>query len=446
MELPESWHTWPTARKAEHCVEYMSRERMDYTLLWLLRHWDLSSRCEGLKGLFALMSRMRISRREAESKDFQDTVTERFDKTGVRPVAPGCMTYSFRKQTAMDKALQKAREPAENGGWPSVYRLVMFQMRPGLFMAFSSWQDALLFVRDLAVRGRFDIAPSMPGELQEFALHDWKPLKLLYENQLEGHMSRIILDCDCYPSEFPHFTTSELQRLMEELPVLFAQLLFKEGLVAQDGAVRCYYKSKSRQGKLSCHVVTNVFGFSTEEVARFFTMVFKAPFQSVRDAFKGVTKTWAHVPKDGFPFQLLVDVAPMHGRHQFSTPFVGKPGETPPFVTRLFHVSDRGRCVRVEEPPWMQDPGSNLPTSPYALDVLRSVSISALSHDLVPLVIPPGYSYRPTIRSTFVQPEPVGEAGGEGPLCKKSRTFPGSALDGPLKAKVIACAACLALL
>jgi len=431
MKIPDGWEGWAVEKKAAHCIEYMKGQRIDYTLLWLLRHWDLASRCEGLKSLFALISNMRITRKEAESQAFQDKVTSCFDSLGVRPVAPECMTYSFRKQTALDKAQRKAER---DEGWPHVFRLVMFQMRPGLFMVFSSWQDALLFVRDLCARGRFDIAPSPPGEIHEFDRVDSRPLKLLYENQLEGHLSRIILDCDCYPAEFPHFTLPELEGLMEEIPVLFAQLLFKEGLV-RGGPIRCYYKKKSRQGKVSCHVVTNVFGFSTEQVADFFAIVFKEPFQSVRDTFKGATKTWAHVPKDGFPFQLLVDVAPMHGRHQFSTLFVGKPGETPPFVTRLVEVSNHGQTVRVEEPAWMQDPESNLPTSPYALDVLRSVSIGALSHDLVPLVIPSGYSYRPAIRSTFVQHR-TDETMHEGPLKKKGKTWTGSVFDGPLKSKV----------
>ena len=444
VELPEGWDGAPPQEKAEFCVKYMRARRIDYTLLWYLQLWDTAMECTGLHALFVMLASFRISRAEAMSPAFQRRVTDEFERLGVRPIVPDSGVYSFRK----DPCKAKAKQAVEDGRWPRIHHPVMFQMRPGLFMMFPGWQDALIAVRELACKRFVEVVPSSAEDLAELeGTQRCYLTKLLYENQLgAGHLTRLIMDCDCKPGEFPQFTRKELECMIEAIPRKFGQLLFKEGLVKK-GTIRCHFKLKSRPDKVSCHVITNIVGTSTQDLAGLFSVLFKRPFEPYRRTFVEVTKNWAHVPKDGFPFQLFADFATMGGNHQFSTLFVGKkgqdgkPDETPPTVTKVVEISDGGKSVVEKDTPWRHDEDSNLPTSTHALEHLQGACIGAILPEMISVTVPDNFSYDPPLAQVAGKHKRETKTDDmvDGPLRKLAK--PKSPLDGPLKNKVcfIAC-------
>jgi hypothetical protein len=378
MDLPRDWAAMDTAARAGWCIEALDRAGCDYSLLLYLRHWKFAERCEGLRPLLTFIQKLEIPEGEAASAQFHRRVCKEFGSRGVVPVAPERFTYSRTKAGAWLKA--------EQARWPQPMLMVQFQMRPGPFFVFFSWQDALIFVRRLGTERSFRVDPvlpdpSIPNQLVDYTETRRERLDLLYENQTVNP-TRLYLDCDAKEAEFG-LPVPVLRQLIEKVPpYLYGELLRLKAIRPTD-TVCFYLKDKTREHKASMHISTNILGVSTEGIKRVLNAIFVEPLQEARLMHKK-TKTWLHLDRKQFPLGALVDTAPFHGRHQLSTLYVEKNGCTqyPRFV-RTVTITDAGRSVAVTEVDWAGEPDAHLPTSPHALQSLYS---TCFSHPLTSMV------------------------------------------------------------
>lgn len=378
MDLPRDWSAMDTKARAGWCIEELGRRGCDYTLLLYLRHWDFVKRCEGLRPLLTFVERLEIPRGEASSRDFHQRVCEEFGRRGVAPVAPERFTYSRTKAGAWQKA--------EQAGWPQPRAMVQFQMRPGPFFVFFSWQDALIFVRRLGEERSFRVQPvvpdpSIPGQVVDYTEARREPLDLLYENQ-SAYPTRLYLDCDAKEAEFG-LPVPVLRQLIEQVPLYLYKELVRIKAIQPSDTVQFFLKDKTREHKASMHICTNILGVSTEDFKRVLTAIFVEPLAEVR-AVQKRTKTWLHLDKKRFPLGALVDPAPFHGRHQLSTLYVEKKGSTqyPRFV-KIVTISKGGDSVETVDVAWADEPDAHLPTSPHALPSLYH---TCFSHPLTAMV------------------------------------------------------------
>jgi len=378
MDLPRDWAALDTRARAGWCIEELGRRGCDYTLLLYLKHWDYLRQCEGLRPLLTFIQRLDITQGEASSREFHKRVCEEFGRRGVAPVAPGRFTYSRTKAGAWQKA--------EQARWPQPMVMVQFQMRPGPFFVFFSWQDALIFVRELGTTRSFRVEPVAPDPSIQHQIVDYtearrERLDLLYENQTVNP-TRLYLDCDAKEAEFG-LPVPVLRQLIEKVPLYFYEELLRLKAIRPTDTVQFYLKDKTREHKASMHVCTNILGVSTDDLRRVLTAIFVDPLGEERAVHKR-TKTWLHLDRTRFPLGALVDVAPFHGRHQLSTLYVEKQGSTqyPRFV-RIVTVTDGGKSVTATDVEWAGDPDAHLPTSAHAL---QSLYHTCFSHPLTTMV------------------------------------------------------------
>ena len=378
MDLPREWGAMDTEARAGWCIERLTGMGCDYTLLLYLRHWDFARQCEGLKPLITFIQRLDMASGEASSRQFHRRVCEEFDRRGVAPVAPERFTYSRTKAGAWQKA--------EQAGWPQPRVMVQFQMRPGPFFVFFSWQDALIFVRQLGTKRSFRVEPVLPdpsitGQVIDYTESRIERLDLLYENQTVNP-TRLYLDCDAKEAEFG-LPVAILRQLIEKIPLYLYEELLRLKAIRTTDTVQFFLKDKTRDHKASMHICTNILGVSTDDIKRVLNAIFVEPLQEAR-AVQKTTKTWLHLDRQKFPLGALVDPAPFHGRHQLSTLFVEKHGSThyPRFV-KILTVTDGGKSVTATDVDWAGDPDAHLPTSAHAL---QSLYHTCFSHPLATMV------------------------------------------------------------
>jgi len=367
------------AEHARRCIQELDERGCDYTVLWLAKHYDFLARFSGgEKILNFLEGEMGLSRMQAQDPGFHGEITEEFVRRGVENRHPKRYVSAYYKEELFN--LER------DAGWPEPYIPFLFQMRPGGFYLFWSWQTAFHWLRYKTIH---DNASPFAREGPQ----------LFYECQIVGYPARIILDCDAYLEEFGgRLSMHELQGIVAKIPVYFVTRLGEMGAIKREDVVVVVEKDKSRGGKASRHFVFNIIGIPTGDIKNVLHRVFVAQFQDERAEYNRRRKefgkdpantgkcptAWGHIDvKKGFPPALLTDTSTMHGRNQFSTLFCGKAGEEPPRISRIWRISNHGQDVQVKNGPWAGE--RHVPDHASAISMLGLACYSSLIPDAVTL-------------------------------------------------------------
>ena len=354
------------AGHAEACIHQMLSNGRDYTLLLYLRFWDFLDTFPKGKQLKEFIEiEMQLRREQVESQEFHDRVNAEFNSRKIQDLAPKRMVHAYRKE--------ELYQLMADANWPEPYFPYIIQMRPGVFIAFSTWQSGFRHIVYMTGCG----------------FHEYQtrllPCVMTYECQ-SVVPSRIIIDCDAYEKEFEGIMTlPELQEVMSDVPRWFVMRLVQIGAIDKYTTVKVVEKEKSRGSKASRHFIFNIVGMPRGDIANVLNRIFVVPFRLIRDQHR-VSKNWKHVDPSTAEWQgLICDIATMHGSNQFSTVFVGKPGEKPPGMTWIQEIQygDGEALVIKKAAPWSgQD---HVPTHPDALEMLYMSCFSHPLHDMVPL-------------------------------------------------------------
>lgn len=354
------------SESADLCIQELDKRGCDMGLLLYLRHgWDMLASCQhGQRVLHFVEVDMRLTRAEVEVDEFHARVQEIFRSRPIRPIAPRRTVFAY----FMDLMWSKE----ENAQWPQPYFPYVLQMKPGYFILFTTWQDLFLELRHIAVNRRFQNAD----------------LKQLYEKQIPGRPSRIILDLEMYEAHLGgRMSARELEECMADVPRWFVTRLTEIGAISPKARVTAVQKvktrpdAKSRGMKVSSHIIFNIAGLTKGDQMAVLRKIFADPVQELRAEYKK-TGSLAHVDlKDGFPKELLGDLSAMHGTCQFATLFAMKPGEGYPRLEHVYRITDGGRTVVREPAPWAGQ--THEPTHADALEMLR---LACFSHPLEDMV------------------------------------------------------------
>lgn len=331
------------ASQARRCIEALDSRQQDITMLWWLRKpkW-LQQFKAGLDLMDWAGNVMKLRESEFSGEEFQHEVSREFSRRGVRPVAPERVVANWSKDTAKRMCLEEK--------WPKPFFPVMLQTRPaadqkgsGAFIMFSSWQDALLALQDMARTKvyRYEKGPKIYAA------------NMVYENQLVDMAGydfpcRIILDCDAKEAQFGgRYTLDQLRQSIDAVPQWFARRLVEIGAILKTDKVVVYEKEKSRSGKASRHYIFNVVGLSTWDTQTVLREIFGAEIEKERDAEREAAQQGSVLQKakksKAKQTTLLpqpwhvTDPVPHHGRGQYSMLgfFDAKKGETQcPGITR----------------------------------------------------------------------------------------------------------------
>ncbi len=345
---------WESAH-ADASIARMDALGLDYTQLLALRHWEWLDQLEFGRRLkqFAEMQ-LGLSRREAASEAFHWRVDAVFRERGVTALAPGRRVEAYRQEELL--ALHRA------AGWPEPHTPYLVQMRPGVFILFSSWRDGFLAVRDMTASGMYR---AKDGRMLDVGL--------VYEKQMVGVPSRIILDCEArVEAEFGRrMTRAALEANMRRVPETLVRKLARMEAIKGSDVVRFYVKNKSRGDKVSFHFVSNILVEPTADGRNALRRAFVDGFEEAR-AVARKTRSMAHAVKDGrCAPELHVDASTLHGRNQFSCVFSRKPGEEPCVIeARLDVRAGGGEAAAVESHASALAGERHVPTHARALDML----------------------------------------------------------------------------
>jgi hypothetical protein len=321
---------------ALRCIAALDKHRQDITMLWWLKQpkW-LAQFKAGRELLHWAQNIMEVSGRVLTSDEFQSEVHRVFQQRGVCPVAPERVVANWKKETTKEMCLKEQ--------WPKPFLPVMLQAKraqdqkgSGAFILFSSWQDAMIALREMAKTKTFHYAKGSKIFLAS----------MVYENQLTDmagydYPCRIILDCDAKEAQFGNrYTLEQLADCISEVPAWFTSQLIRIGAIKPADEVVVYEKEKSRKGKASRHYIFNIVGLSTWDIQAVLREVF-LPFIEKDKAGSGKQKK---TPKSDLPKPWHVtDTVPHHGRGQYSVLgfFDEKKGETecPALTKRLVIVN-----------------------------------------------------------------------------------------------------------
>lgn len=299
----------------------LDSQQQDITMLWWLQQpkW-LQQFKAGRDLLDWAINKMKIPPAQFTSKEFQLEVSVEFNARGVRPVCPERVVANWKKDTVKALGLQEK--------WPKPYFPVMLQTRPGegqegsgAFIMFSSWQDAMIALREMAKTKRFHYAKGKKSY----------PATMVYENQLvdmDGYdfPCRIILDCDAKEAQFSgRYTLERLGEAISRVPEWFSKRLVEIHAIKPTDRVVVYEKEKSRRGKASRHYIFNIVGLSTWDTQAVLKEIFWKEIEKEKQA--GQEEKLA--PLMPHPWQ-VTDPVPHHGRGQYSVLgfFDAKKGET----------------------------------------------------------------------------------------------------------------------
>jgi hypothetical protein len=369
------------AEYALACIARMDTEKLDFTMLWLVKHWDWLSRFKaGLDLRYWIENSMGLHRQEVCCEEFHNQVTKVHAQRGVRRIAPSRMVWAIRKAELYDKVKLAA--------WPKPYFPFMIQTRPpvateeelksrdgfrraGVFVMFSNWQDGFFKIIEIASCHVLKDQNGNPlrdysGEIHQVAI--------LYENQitkLEGRdcPCRIILDCDLSCAKFEdRFSLDDMIKSTEQVPIWFVKRLAEINAIKKTDVVVVIEKDKSRPGKVSKHYTFNLLGLSKGEIFQVLNEIFKKPFMAKK---KGL-KVTASVDYDGLiePYE-IADTSTMHGNNQFSTVLMHDPKKKEsrnPVQTVSIKISNGGTLVERKKTPWARV--ANDPDHPHAMHML----------------------------------------------------------------------------
>ena len=364
------------ATPARRCIEALDAKQQDITMLWWLRHphW-LKLFKAGTDLLDFATNRMKVPESECKAKAFHTEVTREFRARGVRPVAPDRVAENWNKNRAKELCLEQK--------WPKPFFPVMLQTRPGegqdgsgAFVVFSSWQDAVIALREMARTKRYR------GKDRKSY-----PATMVYENQLVDmagydYPCRIILDCDAKPAQFGGgFTLDQLRASIDRVPEWFAKRLVEIGAIKSTDLVVAYEKEKSREGKASRHYIFNVVGLSTWETQAVLREIFGKKLEEEKELDdRRRKKREASLPE---PWH-VTDPVPHHGRGQYSVLgfFDVKKGETEfPSITKRLAILD-GKLAAEPQPCKIPRKDCSL-EHPLALKLLHRACYTCPTDDFI---------------------------------------------------------------
>lgn len=377
---------------AARCIEALDLKRQDITMLWWLQHpkW-LQQFKAGRDLLDWAVNTMGVPPMECAGKEFQREVSAVFEIRGVIPVAPERVVAFWNKDATKQMCLQEK--------WPKPYFPVMLQTRPaegqkdsGAFIIFSSWQDAVIALREIAKTKRFHYAKGK----RSYAAN------MVYENQLvdmDGYdyPCRIILDCDAKEAEFGgRYTLDTLREAISRVPAWFTKRMVEIRAIRPTDRVVVYEKEKSRKGKASRHYVFNIVGLSTWDTQAILREIFWAETEREKKLEKKPELLLPH------PWH-VTDQVPHHGRGQYSVLgfFDANKGETecPAVTTRMEFVN--GELVGGPTPCKITRAASTL-DHPMALKLLHRVCYSCPVKDFV--TMSPEYMRQRQVSPSFHWP------------------------------------------
>jgi hypothetical protein len=332
------------ASDAAKCIQALDDQQQDITMLWMLKKPSWLIQFKAGRDLYDWARNiMHVSEAAMTSKDFQGEVFRVFAERGIRAVAPQRVVANWQKNTAKEMCLQER--------WPKPFFPIMLQAKrapdqqgSGAFIVFSSWQDAMIALREMAKTKTYYYAKGKKAYLAS----------MVYENQLtdmEGYdyPCRIILDCDAKEAQFEHrFTLQQLVKCIEEVPTWFTRELIRIGAIKPTDEVVVYEKEKSRKGKASRHYIFHIVGLSTWDIQAVLRAVFLPYLQADASDSRKRKRPEPDTPE---PWQ-VTDTVPHHGRGQYSVLgfFDERKGETEcPAITRRLvivngEITKTGMC------------------------------------------------------------------------------------------------------
>lgn len=382
---------------AAQCIQALKASQQDISMLFLLKELDwLRSFSAGIALVDWIRYDMKLRFSVISSPEFQLEVKREFEQggSGLNPVAPERFVFAVTKD--------EAKRLCWDAQWPRPFFPVMLQTRPGnaagfikraqwkqkdrdptykpgVFIIYSCWSDALHALVCMAGRKEF----------KEF------PAEVVYENQIVDlgpkhftYPCRVILDCDAKLSEFNNeFTLAELRESIDRVPLWYVQQLLKLGAIKRTDRVWVTQKNKDRENKASSHFIFSILGISVADTRNLFELIFVAareeaermakkaegePAKKKQKKLKTLPEPW-----------MVTDSAPFHGRFQFSTLlfYAKNKGETQmPIVTRQLEFVD-GKIER--EIPVALGRQLEGPTNPDALALLHMCCYSSFVPDFV---------------------------------------------------------------
>ena len=389
------------AEHARLCIAKMDEDRLDYTMLWLFKHWDWLGRSKFGRELLGWLDKvMGLHRREVECKEFHDEVTRVYKSRGVRRIAPDRMVCASRKRDLYDLM--------EKRNWPRPFCPFMMQTRPpqpkegdgeerrgGLFVMFSNWQDG--FYKIIEIGGCRVLKDQSGTPIRDYrgVVHE---VAVLYENQItqvdrdcRDCPCRIILDCDlCTDNWAGKYSAESMLESVRRVPVMFVKRLAEIRAIKRTDCIRVTEKMKSRKGKESYHFTFNILGMSKGEILQVLNEIFKKPFLELKELKrKGGLKVTPRVEAGGdgliSPFE-IADTSTMHGNNQFSVMLICDPKKKEtrnPVQTATLVITKGGEVVERVETPWAHCP--NDPDHPNALDMLAGSCFTNFIPDSVTL-------------------------------------------------------------
>jgi hypothetical protein len=300
--------------RADACIACLDERRCDYTLLFLLGHWDLLSLNRYGRDLISFITcDMKMTREEVCVSAFHNRVLEVFERRGIQSVSSHEYFPSFTKARALERL--------ETVKWRKPYYPFVFQPRTppsgGCFVICKTWQDGIALLRDTMVAREFDFDGRKIPAVNCYE-HMWFSL------------THMFVDWELDVNKFPpgEQTVDSLTALADKFPDWFYDRLVQlKAVDPESDVLSVVAKIKTRGTKVSFHYTVNLLGISNGNLAK----LARAISQPLREVFAEYDKT-----KSFYHLAGQTDLCPgigwdqktTHGRHQFSTMFGCKPGET----------------------------------------------------------------------------------------------------------------------
>jgi hypothetical protein len=387
---------WPMHAIARGCINALKMRGLDYTMLWLLKSPEWLARFRaGLDLLDWVRNEMKLHPSVFQSDEFQEEVSKEIELLGVQPVAPDRVVEDWSKNKTKELCLQRK--------WPKPFFPVMLQTRPGpdqtgcgAFILFSSWQDAVIALREIAKTKRYK------GKERSYAA------AMVYENQLVDmagydYPCRIILDCDAKEAQFDGvYTLNQLEESISRVPAWFCKRMVEIGAIKSTDKVVVYEKEKSRPGKASRHYIFNIMGLSTWDTRTVLNEIFTKELER-QALMKANLKTEKQrlVAKARLPAPWEVtDTVPHHGRGQYSVLgfFDVKKGETEfPCITKRLLIVDgevtKESLCRVSRT-------DSVLSNPHALNMLHKACYTCTVRDFI--TMNPQFMTQRQVRPVFI--------------------------------------------
>lgn len=326
---------------AQECIALLEKDALDITLLYAVEHWEWLDKFRfgrHLKSVIEMNTGFKPSflRSPAFVDSFNETIRCNFNAKAFRnPLSP-CRKVEAYKMLEIEELYRQA-------AWPEPHIPYLVQMRPGPFIMFSNFWDGFMCVRKMAMSKTYTTESGIV-----------KDVSLVYEKQIPGEPSRIILDCEAYVKHYAGLLTfDELVQSMQQVPEALVRALVKIGALKTTDEVKFIVKDKCRGDgdKVSFHFITFILVDPAWDMKKALYDAVIAPYAEIRSLCKKEKTLIPTIemirPVDGrceHPL-LHIDEATIKGRHQFSLVFSRKEGENPCRLSKYITVSNGGDLV-----------------------------------------------------------------------------------------------------